>query len=228
MTRPSKTTHPPIRVGPANSTFYKHGYTPKLGDIIFDVGAAIGTDTVVFSEDVGPKGQVHAFEAHPASAAKLRRMIELHKLQNVVVVDKAVSNSAGTVYISTEDDHEANSIAGDKNLPNMHAVESLRIDDYCAERGLERIDFLKMNIEGAETAALQGIAACKTRISCIRVCCHDFLWKQTGKEHYKTIQQVREVLSDYGFEVSQRSDDSRPHVHDHLWAVPRQRAAAVA
>jgi len=202
--------------------FYYYGYTPKAGDIIFDVGAAIGTDTVVFSQDVGPTGRVYAFEAHPASAAKLRRMVELQKLQNVVVVDKAVSNASATFYISTEEDHESNTIATGQRNPNTQAVQGLRLDDYCAEHGVERIDFLKINIEGAETAALQGIAGCIDRVSCICVCCHDFLWQQTGQEHYKTLAQVRDVLESYGFEVTQRSDDSRPHVHDHLWAVPRQ------
>lgn len=202
--------------------FYYHGYTPKAGDVIFDVGAAIGTDTVVFSEDVGASGRVYAFEAHPASAAKLRRMVELQKLQNVVVVDKAVSNAPATFYISTEEDHESNTIATGQRSPNTQAVQGLRLDDYCAEHGVERIDFLKINIEGAETAALQGIAGCIDRVSCICVCCHDFLWQQTGQEHYKTLAQVRDVLESYGFEVTQRSDDSRPHVHDHLWAVPRR------
>lgn len=205
--------------------FYYYGYTPKAGDIIFDVGAAIGTDTVVFSQDVGPNGRVYAFEAHPTSAIKLRRMVELQKLENVVLVDKAVSNAASTFYISTEEDHESNTMVVGDRSPNTHAVQGLRLDDYCAEQGIERIDFLKMNIEGAETVALEGISGCKDLVSCICVCCHDFLWQQTGHVHYKTLSRVRELLEGYGFEVTQRMDDSRPHVHDHLWAIPQRRSS---
>jgi len=76
------------------------------------------------------------------------------------------------------------------------------------------VDLLKMNIEGAERLAIEGLAGVieKTRYVCI--CCHDFLAAQGASEEMRTKSTIVEFLRSKGFETFARELDSRPDVRD--------------
>src|SRR5438067_11700771 len=65
---------------------FLHGYTPRAGDIVFDVGAGIGAETLLFSRLVGPSGRVVSLEAHPATYDRLARLCAVNRLDNVTAV----------------------------------------------------------------------------------------------------------------------------------------------
>ena len=131
-------------------------YEPRTGDTIVDVGAGIGGETLTFSRLVGNEGRVISIEGHPATAHALRRLVELNDLTNVTVLQVAVGREPGLVFMSNDtEDHLANSIRGD--VLTDPPVPLLRLDDIVTDLGLGHIDFLKMNIEGAELDALAGV-----------------------------------------------------------------------
>jgi hypothetical protein len=98
-------------------------------------------------------------------------------------------------------------------------VKSTSLDELVDDLALERIDFIKMNIEGAEKLAIQGMDRTlrKTRTVCIS--CHDFKADQDGDEALRTKTAVREFLVEKGFRVTTRDDDARPWVRDQLIAI---------
>jgi FkbM family methyltransferase len=134
--------------------WFRH-YHPVAGDVIFDVGAGIGEDTIILSHAVTPSGRVIAIEPHPRVFRCLQKTVRLNELTNVIMLSCAVHSSDGEVRMSDGEFYAASTV--------FHAVGGERVparslDSLFDEIGLVRVDFLKMNIEGAEVDALAGMA----------------------------------------------------------------------
>lgn len=89
---------------------WEFAYAPKPGDIVVDVGAGIGTETVPFAKAVGPTGRVVAIEAHPRTCEALRRTVARSGLTNVTVVHAAIADREGELRITVSDFHIGNTV----------------------------------------------------------------------------------------------------------------------
>ena len=113
--------------------------------VAYDVGANAGFYTLALSQLVGDSGKVISFEPDAKSANFLRRHIELNDLRNVTFVQSAVSDSTGLAAFT-----------GWKLIRSgSYLVPTISLDEFIAG-GNPPPDFIKMDIEGAEVAALQG------------------------------------------------------------------------
>ena len=132
--------------------------TVKPGDTIVDVGANAGYYTVIGSKLVGDKGKVYAFEPEPASFELLQKNVRLNGLTNVVLERKALSNRKGTLKIFIADankgDHRIYQPEGESR-PSVD-VETVRMDEYFRDN-TRRIDFIKIDTQGAEGVILEGM-----------------------------------------------------------------------
>lgn len=193
-------------------------YQPQRGDVILDIGAEVGTDTVAFADAVGPSGRVIAVEAHPVTFRLLQRTVELSGLQDrVLCINAAITSSAGSVII---EDGASTLRATVVREGTGHVVRALSLDDLCAELGITNVALLKMNIEGAERDALQGAAATLARSRHVVVAAHDFRADRGDGESYRTRDVVLRVLADAGmqarlkpFEPGRMPAAERDHVH---------------
>ncbi len=194
---------------------WEYGYSPKPGDVVIDVGAGIGTEIVVFAKAVGSQGRVIAIEAHPATCEALRRTVTRSGLTNVEVLHLAVADREGELLISDLGGHHiGNSITGvTEGVP----VRSTTLDRLADDLGIDRVDYLKMNIEGAEALAIRGMERLVARIHHIAIACHDFIADEGGAEGNRTLVAVRAFLARSGFTLSERSDDPRPWVRDQIY-----------
>lgn len=135
------------------------------GDVVFDVGANDGYYTLLFSHLVGGRGQVHAFEPVPPTFEKLSSCIRLNKhFDNVYLRPLALGEQTGSarMYMPGTDDgqsslakHSFGSWAG-ASVVNAFDCQTITLDDYAAEQKVNRLEFLKCDIEGAELLALRG------------------------------------------------------------------------
>lgn len=128
----------------------------KRGDVALDIGANIGYYTLIFAKLVGEEGKVFAFEPDPNNFALLKKNVEINRYKNVILVQKAVSNKTEKIrlYLSARSvgDHRIyNSYDGRESIE----IEAITLDDYFANYN-GNIDFIKMDIQGAEGGALQG------------------------------------------------------------------------
>lgn len=196
-------------------SFWFHVYQPRPGDVIVDVGAGRGEDTFAFSRAVGPHGRVLAVEAHPETFVYLQKMVEYNRLDNVRALNLAVSDAPGEVFISTEADWQGNSITGVPS-PGGHRVPADTLDNLLDREGLSRVDFLKMNIEGAEAAALRGLVRSQSRIRSVCIACHDFLAESGAGDHLRTRAGAIAVLQQMGFSIVVRDDAPEPWVRGHV------------
>jgi FkbM family methyltransferase len=185
-------------------------YRPGAGDVVVDVGAGHGGETFALANMVGPAGSVLSIEAAPDTFRRLEQLCRLNHWKQVEAIHAAVSDKPGVVTISDGPEW----IAANVFEPGVTEVRAVTLDDLCLERGITRIDWLKMNIEGAEKEAIIGTEAIAPMIRNMTISCHDFL----GTEWARSKIEVTSWLVAHGFTVRGREYDSRVAAHDYVYA----------
>ena len=132
--------------------------------------------------------------------------IKYNSLKNVTALNCAVTDKESLVIIEDSQDNPVdNRLVDDENkgIP----VKSKTIDQIAKDTGITHVDFLKMNIEGAEKLAIKGMEDTikKTRQVCIA--CHDFLAAKYGDMEMKTKNDVIKFLKKNNFKVFTREGD---------------------
>ena len=196
--------------------YWFHVYKPRAGDTIVDIGAGRGEDVFAFSRAVGARGHVIAIEPHPVSFASLEIFCRRNRLDNVTRVQRACVETAGNLQIETLPVWESNYVRGGEPTATSHPAEGVRFDDLAARTGIGEIDFLKMNIEGAERLALPGCREALARTRFVCVAAHDFRALRGEGEEFRTLAFVREFLSGCGFRLTTRDADPRYYVPYHV------------
>lgn len=129
--------------------------TIQPGDTVVDAGAYVGALTVFMAVQAGSEGRVIAFEPDPGNASRLRANLALNHLENVTVVEKALWNAEGTAHWGNPGTPMARASIEPDATDSLH-VGLTTLDRALHELGVERIDFLKADVEGAELRLLEG------------------------------------------------------------------------
>lgn len=145
----------------------------RSGDTVWDIGGNVGLYTCLLASVV-PDGVVIAFEPHPGHADRLRENVTVNELKNIDIRQLALGDASGTIelqVINEEDHHEGrHSIRGDLNSDTSISVDLRRGDELVAD-GMPAPNVIKLDIEGAELAALRGMRETLTREQCRYVQC---------------------------------------------------------
>jgi FkbM family methyltransferase len=122
--------------------------------VVIDAGANIGIYSQFLSRCVGPGGVVHSFEPSPASFEHLRAAT--HQLPNVRAVQAALGERSGKseLYLSSELNVDHRSYLTESPSREIIPIEMIALDDYFKPG--ERVDLVKMDIQGYELHALRG------------------------------------------------------------------------
>lgn len=128
-------------------------HIPQGGTVV-DGGAHIGYHTVLAASLVGPEGRVVAFEPAPSTYALLAENIAQNGCENVTVLQAALADRSGPGAL-----HLSSGWSGDHRIaetPARHAVEIelVSLDQYLSASAT--VDFIKLDIQGAEPLALKG------------------------------------------------------------------------
>lgn len=192
-----------------NMGLFLSAYQPRGGDTILDVGAGAGTEVGHFSKMVGPAGRVIAVEADPAAVRRLRKLVRRLEFSNVDVLELAVGDYEGTIdlHIATEGgiENSIKAMVGSRSV----TVPCRRLDRLLEDLAVNRVSYMKMNIEGAEYDALRGLGSSIDRVTHFCISCHDF----TGDPALATFDKVKELLEAAGLEVV-----NLPANPDAIWA----------
>lgn len=129
--------------------------------ICIDVGANVGYYSLLLAS-LAPRGQVHAFEPVPRNFHLLSTSVLLNGFDNVVLNCCAVGNTDGQMSFTVSADSAYSSFldTGRRARSRTITVPVRTIVSYCKERGLHRIDFMKVDVEGAEQLVLEGASGC--------------------------------------------------------------------
>lgn len=142
----------------------------REGDTVVDAGANIGAVTVYLARRVADLGRVVAIEMIPDTAACLRKNIELNRLANVVVIERALADraddiSSASFQVGLYGQASISIDPAPARVARRVEVRTTTLDDVLA--GIEDVAFVKLDLEGAERLALQGAAQSLERIRCL-------------------------------------------------------------
>ena len=155
----------PFREEPIISKFCKPGM------IVFDVGANIGEWTLTMANGVGAQGRVYSFEPTPFLFDALNKTVVANQFNQVIVSPYALSDKSKTMdfYIQYDENELLDArlsrldspadfkewITDGKKAKKIQ-VKTITLDEFAIKEKLERLDFIKIDAEGYESAIVEG------------------------------------------------------------------------
>jgi FkbM family methyltransferase len=145
---------------PFSYGIYLKCFNNRKGSVVIDCGAHIGNCALLFSRAVGPTGVVICLEPFIESYQNLKKRIKKLKLRNVIAINKGLWHKSISLPLNVYSNSISCKVTMDQDKSatskNTLGIECITIDKLVAELGLQSVDFIKMDIEGAEIEALQG------------------------------------------------------------------------
>lgn len=140
-------------------------------DIIFDIGANIGEYTLYAASLVNSNGKVYSFEPVQSMFYTLKQNVDLnsHLKNKIICINKGLGNKKAILPIYDEQDttneglfsiHQKNFIQSKK----IQDIEIDTLDNFVNENQMDRIDFIKIDVEGNELYVLQGAVSCLKKL----------------------------------------------------------------
>jgi len=195
-----------------------HHLKINKGDVVVDIGAHIGTFSIMAGHKTEELGKVYAYEPVPNTFDILKRNIYINSLQNIVHSYKfGISDKKGKkeFYIFKKDDkplfhsssfyQEQSGVIG-ATVSEKIEVECITLEDIFESNGLDRIDMLKMDCEGEEYNLLFNTTnEYLKRIDRMCIEYHDYL--PTKYNHRDLINYLSELKYDVLHEVPKNSEE---------------------
>lgn len=185
----------------------------RSGDVVIDIGANIGAHTLPMARAVGRNGRVYAIEPTDFAVNKLRSNIELNpELQDritaiqAMLLDKPSSAPAPTIYSSwplekSDDVHPGHG----GRLKSCSGARVTALDDLVGELGLDRIDMMKIDIDGYECTMLRGAGVTLRRFKPMLVM---EISPYVLDEHGGSIEELAKTLADLGYTIRDADTDA--------------------
>lgn len=181
---------------------------PEPGNVFIDVGAHTGWYVIQAGRAVGPAGRVIALEPDESNRRQLERNLSLNESNwsmNHAVVAAAAWSKSGLVAWRSGDVsvwHKIDEARG------TQTVQAITLDDLASRLSLPRVDWIKMDIEGAETDALRGAERILRKFRPIL-----FI------EIHECMEEIRRLLAEFGYSIERAAFDQPPERHG--WILAR-------
>ncbi|MGR3295904.1 MAG: FkbM family methyltransferase [Candidatus Bathyanammoxibius sp.] len=176
---------------------YERVYRPGEGDTVIDVGAYVGMFSIMAAQQVGITGRVYSVEP----SRRNHEFIEWNALyspvpMNIHLIPIALSNATGYGQLTKSDASPCHQLTQRRDK----TTEEVRIetmDNMVDQLGIDKVDFIKIDVEGSELKVLQGATNTlrNNRLHLAIAAYHDL---DTGEPE---LPQVRKLLEDAGFRV---------------------------
>jgi FkbM family methyltransferase len=131
----------------------------KPGMTVVDIGANVGYYTCLAARLVGTKGKIYAFEPEPNNYEMLLKNITLNQYQNVIPIQKAVSNKTGKTKLFIDKNNFGAPSLSEGNITSRGGfveVETLTLDTFFQGPNMNRPDFIKIDAQGGEGLIIAG------------------------------------------------------------------------
>lgn len=183
----------PIKETQMSINLFTKYYFPKENDIIIDVGAGIGTELEFFSKNIGSNGKVICIEPDPTAFNCLRKLCEVQKINNSILINDGVGEKKKIAYLSQNYPAAINNSIKKKNNKNVK-VNINTLDNIIKKLNLKKISYLKINVEGFEINTLKGLKKNYHLVENFCISCHDFIG-------IKTYRQIKIILKELKLSV---------------------------
>ena len=176
----------------------------RNGDVVYDIGAFIGTHAVIFALATGPRGRVVAFEPEWRAARNLHANVLLNGLHNVTVIEQAVTDATGEAELHMDDSRVLSGFHSLMVSRGGHGemVPTVAGDELVAKGDLPAPNVIKIDVEGAELKVIAGLSMALSRPECRLVLCevHPDLLAASGDAP----SDVQDALAAAGFSTFER------------------------
>ena len=160
----------------------------ESGAVAVDVGANVGAHTLTLARLVGSTGRVLAFEPNPAIRSRLERNVAMNSLENVDIYDCALGDIEAQMHlrVPAADSKEAANpgMASLVALDTPHdlvKVDVAILDGLWASTGLQRLDLVKIDVQGYEAPVVRGMAALIKKFEPVVIFEYeDWAWRKAG------------------------------------------------
>jgi FkbM family methyltransferase len=183
----------------------------KPGQTVLDIGANIGYYTLMAAKLVGPKGKVYAFEPDPDNFALLKKNVESNGYTNATLINKAVSNKTKTAKLflnkTNRGDHR---LYDSKDGRPFIPIRTVKMDDFFKKTD-KKINFIKMDIQGSEAGALEGLKILIRKNSQLKLITEFWPYgiNQAGHSPLSYLRTLKKIGFKI-FEVSEKEKTLRP------------------
>ena len=137
-------------------TLNRYSNLLKKGDIVLDIGANVGIFSLLGAQVVGNTGKIFAFEPSQITYNALLENLKLNQVSNIYPQKLALSNTEGTIHLNDTEDDSLNFIDTKNINTKGEIVEMKTLDNWLTINQLAKVDFIKIDIEGAEYLCFQG------------------------------------------------------------------------
>ncbi len=194
-------------------TWFNHDYTPlgfEIGekDLVIDIGANNGFFSI-FAAKKATSGHVISFEPVPELVNKIKTNIDLNKISNIKLEQLAVSNKKGHIEFYISKTHNGcHSLFKRSASDDKIIINTIKLEDYCFENKIQKINLLKMDCEGAEYDIFNSLSAkfLKNNIEKISMEYHDIIGEH---KHGEIINQ----LKNNGFSTKVLGDSNSGYIY---------------
>lgn len=208
----------------------------KPGMVVLDVGAHHGLYTLLASRKVGTGGQVIAFEPSPRELRRLRWNLVLNRCRNVHLEPLAVSRTEGIaeLHVCLGQETGCNSLRPPAVSEPVRKVRvtTTTLDSYLRKNGITKVDFMKLDVEGAELEVLQGAIELLTALKPVILC--ELADLRTEPWGYRSVE-IYDFLEARGYQWFSgmtggklQSCSKKTHYHENLIAIPKEKLSDLA
>lgn len=191
----------------------------KDGDVYIDIGANVGTTTLVAASVVGNSGIVLCFEPNKRTYKALTENIKINKFNNILSKQCALGDSNGVVYFSSGDNDDMNRITEDR-IGNT--VQLATLDSYTQH--LNKIRLIKIDVEGYELRVLRGaiLTLAKTDIVLFESI------EKNAQNYGFRIRDILDFFQSHNFRIMDMSLGSEYHDDENFFLYPANLVAVRA
>ena len=130
----------------------------ESGNLVVDIGANIGLHTLTMARIVGNTGQVFALEPDPSNFEILKKNVKINNYKNIILEQKAVGDKHGRATLYQSDNPINHRIFPQtERATNQVQVELTNLDNYFDSDMIDKINFIKIDVEGMEFGVLKGM-----------------------------------------------------------------------
>ncbi len=168
----------------------------KPGDTVVEAGANMGSESILIGRLVGA-GQVYCFEPNPYTFERLKINIAINELANVHAYDYALGEQNGNISFNIYPKGFCNPGMSSKYMETADSkkitVVQKTLDTFVAENNISKVDFIKMDIQGAEMDMLLGAAA--------TIATHKPIIFTEACEPYNNTRELYDKLKQQGYDI---------------------------
>jgi len=180
------------------------------GNAVMDIGANIGEWTLRMANMVGSDGRVYSFEPNPLINKSLNKTLRVNNLSQVSLSQFALDNCSGDSEFTTPMDANDRAIHGESRLGteqgnwNIHTdvsktktikVKTTTLDQFSTDNSIDRLDFVKIDVEGKEINVLEGGRETFSRFL-------PALVLEVGCEEDTDRKKISDLLRSWGYEIT--------------------------